>query len=85
MVLRKVSDGDFRPFDEELKPLLARYLAGKNYVGSDYSYYAFICWFDKGVGDLRRLFYLHPPRLGGVHLPIGRFHLPFREALSRKA
>lgn len=48
MVLRKVSDGDFRPFDEELKPLLARYLAGKNYVGSDYSYYAFICWFDKG-------------------------------------
>lgn len=45
---KKVSDGDFRPFGEELKTLLADYLKGSDYVGSDYSYYAYIQWFDRG-------------------------------------
>ena len=39
---------EFVPFDENLKEILADFLRGSGYVGSDYSYYAFICWFEKG-------------------------------------
>lgn len=41
-------DGAFRPFGAELKDILRRYLTGKTYRGSDYSYYAFVQWFDGG-------------------------------------
>lgn len=38
----------FVPFDLALKDLLREYLQGSDYVGSDYSYYAYINWFEKG-------------------------------------
>ena len=38
---------DFRPFDMEGRALLNTYLQGSASVGSEYSYYAFICWFDQ--------------------------------------
>ena len=47
-MIAKLNENEFRPFDEALRPLLADYLAGKSYLGSDYSYYAFVQWFDEG-------------------------------------
>ena len=47
-MIAKLNENEFRPFDEALRPLLADYLAGKSYPGSDYSYYAFVQWFDEG-------------------------------------
>ena len=38
---------DFKPFDIEGRALLNTYLQGSASVGSEYSYYAFICWFDQ--------------------------------------
>lgn len=37
----------FRPFGPELKDILRNFV-GDDYVGSDYSYYAFLLWFDRG-------------------------------------
>lgn len=64
----KVSDGDFRPFDEGLKALLSEYLEGQDYVGSDYSYYAFISWFDRGeYFDAGEVLYLRAYMDGGLY------------------
>ena len=38
----------FIPFDSALEGVLSDFLRGSEYLGSDYSYYAFISWFDKG-------------------------------------
>ena len=43
-----LTDADFRPFDGDLRLILADFLKGKKYVGSDYSYHAFIQWFSAG-------------------------------------
>lgn len=37
---------NFREFDEEAIKLIKEYTAGNGYKGSDYSYYAFLGWFD---------------------------------------
>lgn len=37
---------EFKKFDTNAKSLLKSYLADTGYAGSDYSYYAFLCWFD---------------------------------------
>ena len=58
----------FRPFDEQLKPLLDKYLEGKKYVGSDYSYYAFIGWFSAGEYlDAGDALYLRAEMDGGMY------------------
>ena len=38
----------FLPFGPELEGMLADFLKDSDYLGSDYSYYAFLSWFDKG-------------------------------------
>ncbi len=38
----------FKKFDLHLKKLVYDFISGSNYVGSDYSYYAFMSWFDDG-------------------------------------
>ena len=35
-------------FDSALEGVISDFLRGSEYLGSDYSYYAFISWFDKG-------------------------------------
>ncbi len=37
---------NFKPFDQNAKKLLRQYLSLTNYEGSDYSYYAYLCWFE---------------------------------------
>lgn len=37
---------DFKRLDDHAKDALKVYLKGTGYRGSDYSYYAFLCWFD---------------------------------------
>ena len=37
---------NFKEFDKEAIQLLKEYTAGNGYKGSDYSYYAFLSWFD---------------------------------------
>lgn len=47
----KLSDKElasFRPFDDELEGIIADFTTGFDYLGSDYSYYAFLSWFDVG-------------------------------------
>lgn len=46
--MRKIDVNSFKPFDAALKDVLKEYLRGADYKGSDYSYYAFISWFDRG-------------------------------------
>lgn len=63
-----ISDAAFRPFGEELKPVLKDYLAGKKYVGSDYSYYAYIQWFSEGeYCDTGNVLYLRARMDGGLY------------------
>lgn len=37
---------DFKPFEKNIQKHINKYLLNTNYVGSDYSYYAFLSWFD---------------------------------------
>lgn len=37
---------NFKPFDEEAKKLISKYTLNNGYKGSDYSYNAFLSWFD---------------------------------------
>lgn len=37
---------NFKPFDEAARQLITKYLQGKCYLGSDYSYYGYLRWFD---------------------------------------
>lgn len=37
---------EFKPFDTYAKEVLNALLTGKNYVGSEFSYHAFLSWFD---------------------------------------
>ncbi len=37
---------NFKPFDQTAKDLIKEYLSLTDYVGSDYSYFAYLCWFE---------------------------------------